>query len=588
MRTSLKSLKRNSSHALSCLGGKTQTYALLAVATIEAVALNLWIVSIDNRPPPWDYAYYLTSSLRIYNAMKGNSVSNLLVVLGDPYRPPLVPLLASPFYFIFGMSYNSAMFESVVFMAILSLATFKLTARLTSSNLAGAIGAGIVMALPGIIIFARIFGLDFPLAALVVLGLYLVAASDGFRKRKVSIMLGLVAGLGMLTKWSYFIYIAPMILAEIVQKRRTMNLRSMLLAGIVAVCLSLPWYANALNQGLIGNVSQWFWGPSARVFAAPGSNSIFDVAALSFYLTRLYAGLMGPLYSAIIVLIFGLVLLLRRKKALQCNGAKHLARSMAFAILVSFAWFMLLESKVDRYLLPILPAAVILTVYAGWQIRAKEVELGRFLLLGVLLISLIVTPLGVTMPQIGYQLGIYDTYYTQYTPSSSLEKFYGYDSYGPPLRDDWRVTQIIKSIADLNPNAKVAILASHWVFNEDTFTYYETLLGVPGIYFRDFRDYLVVPPFDDLNYYDFVLMKTALIGNQTDHLVRILDRLKIVNDPFYSSHKMIQSFPLPDGSRALLFMRICPDQNQPSCVPSQKGYGSAPIQGIGIRLAPHS
>jgi 4-amino-4-deoxy-L-arabinose transferase-like glycosyltransferase len=91
--------------------------------------------------------------------------------IADPYRPPLVPLTALPFYLLLGTSEKVAMLMSLIFLAIMAVSIYKLGTLFVSPAL-GLVTAGIAVTLPGIIDFSRVFGLDFPLTAITAAAFY--------------------------------------------------------------------------------------------------------------------------------------------------------------------------------------------------------------------------------------------------------------------------------------------------------------------------------------------------------------------------------------------------------------------------------
>jgi len=535
----------------------------LALILSVAFSLNLWLVAEDKRPPPYDYAGYLNASITIYDAIRHGSLQELVSALADPYRPPLVPLSALPFYTVFGTSYQSAMLTNLLYMTILVICTYKL-ARMSHSAEVGLIVAGIIWAVPGVMNYARIFGLDFPEAALVSAGLYLTAASKGFTSRGTSLALGAVVGLGLLTKWSYFVFVTPIIVMELIQRRQIVNTRNVILAGIVAAAISSPWYIYAVSQGLIQRLAYYAWGAAAKPYAPSGS--LFDLSALLYYPRFTYTHIIGPVFGIGLLLVFCLALpqVIRRR----ASSNSRLVKSLALSLLVPLLVFAFLEDKGLRFFLPALPCLLVLLVWTGSGTRIRGIRIGAFLLVGVLLGGSFLSVVGAFQPAIGTRFQIYE-------PWTISDTYFGYNDYSPPKPYDWKVEQVVESIGTLDKDGYVATLTSHWVFNQDTLNYYAVRLGFYSLRFRDFRDDLVYPPYDDLDAYDFVLMKTDNVGESwnTNNVRKILERLRNPNDPFYLEHEMIRSFDLPDGSQLLLFGRGAP-QALSQCTSLSSAHGN--------------
>jgi hypothetical protein len=159
---------------------------------------------------------------------------------------------------------------------------------------------------------------------------------------------------------------------------------------------------------------------------------------------------------------------------------------------------------------------------------------------------------GALQPQIGAQLGLYQ-------PSTVAGKYFDYSDYSPPQSYDWKVDQILRLVAATKPNARVAILASHWVFNQDTFRYYALRMGLDGLSFYDYRDDQVQgrDGYSMLKNFNVVLEKTGNIGRGFDTygVKEVLRHLSDPSDPFYGSWKTISTFNLPDGSQLLVFIK---------------------------------
>jgi hypothetical protein len=448
---------------------------------------------------------------------------------------------------MFGVSYGSAMLANLVFIAILVLSTYWLAKAMSDSHWSALVAAGIISTLPGVIAYGRVYGLDLPTAALVSAGLYLTVAVQGFKTRGRSIVLGVVVGLGMLTKWTYFIFVAPVIIVELVRHRRSVNLRNMILFGLAAAGVPSAWYVRAVQQGLIGKLIAASWGPGSKYYAPSGN--MFDLSSLLFYPGRLYTSLIGPLYGITLIVLVCTALLLAVRKRQSLTGSK-LAMPLALSFLLPLSAFSLITNKDTRFLLPALPCLVVLLVCVGWRTQLGRIRIGTALLLVVVLAGLFTSVIGSLQPTVGYHVGIYSAS----TISDQFEN--DYTPYSLPKPYDWKVAQVIEFVGKQNLHANIGILASHWAYNQDTLAYYALLMGFDGLRFRDFRYGQVVPPYDDLDNYDFILIKPDLGGEVLgESVTKIRERLANPEDTFYVNHEMIQSFDLPDSSHLLVFAR---------------------------------
>lgn len=536
---------------------RIETIIGLAALISFGSAVNLWLVYSDTRPQGWDFASYLATSARVHYAIQHGSMSDLIATLSDPYRPPLLALTSQIFYTIFGLSYESAMLTNVFFLAILVVSTYLLAKYMSNSSRLGLLRAGVVVTLPGVIVYARVFGLDLPTTALVPLALYLALASDGFRKRGFALALGTVLGLGLLAKWSYFVFVAPTILAELFQNRSKISYCNVVLGSIVALAIASPWYISALGQGLIARLLFFAVGSGASPFAPYGNTNLFDFQVIMFYPMGVFYKLIGLYYVItldILLAIFGLAVL---RNEFQGFALRSSLRSLGLSVATGLLVFTLLLDKAWRFILPTVPVLLVLAVSIAWKIRIQRIRLGPMLLLGTLIGGSVLTVVGLWQPAIGKDLGIYSSYddWTRY--HAWVENF-------PPVHDDWKVPQIVQLIGSLNPRATVAVLAAHWVFSQDTLSYYALMMGYESVAFTDFREEIArIPYYGNLSRYDFTLMKTGDVGSLwlTSTLSKVLKELQNPNNPFYARNRLIQSFGLPDGSTLYVFTRS--DQTTP-------------------------
>jgi 4-amino-4-deoxy-L-arabinose transferase-like glycosyltransferase len=449
------------------------------------------------------------------------------------------------------------MLVSLVFLAIMAVSIYKLGALFVSPAL-GLVTAGIAVTLPGIIDFSRVFGLDFPLTAITAATFYLAIASKGFSIRTASAALGIFIGLGMMTKPSFIIFITPILAAELIQHKEKIKLPNLGITAVLSSAIALPWYGLALMRGLIGKLTYAAYGPVVVQHYSVSGN-LFET--LEFYPYELYAHLVGPMYSTILVGIaafsIAAAILRNRGRAFPRLNSPSI-RSIVFSFLIALSAFTLLENNSGRFILPLAPILLALLVYAGWKLHPK---FGPLLMLAVLLGGSLVSIVGVVDPAIGSRIGIYEPG----SLSNGQPPALYYDpAISWPQPYDWKLDQIVSYIGAQNPNAKVGILANHWYINQDTLRYYALRLGLDHLNFTDYRDYQVkgVNPYLLLYSFDFVLKKTGNLGQawDTNAAELVVQRLSNASDPFYHSFGSVENFDLPDGSKLSIFMKT----SQPS------------------------
>jgi len=334
---------------------------------------------------------------------------------------------------------------------------------------------------------------------------------------------------------------------------------------VVASVIALPWYVNAMRQGLVEELVAGVVANSpTAIFAPYGTSNLLDSRTLMFYPMGIFYALIGPYYSIILdilLAIFGFALFqnqIRRAGAMSSTGFRSVGLAVASGLVV----FSLFVDKDVRFILPVVPVLIVLAASIGWKIRLQNLKLGPMFLLGLLLCGSGLTILGLTQPSIGARIGLYSTY-------SDYSRYHDWIANFPLVHDDWKLSQIIQLMVSLNPKANVAILAAHWVFNQDTLSYEALLMGYEYLQFTDFREYQVQNPYlGNLSRYDFTLLKTGDVGSGwlTITLDKILKELQNSSDPFYSTNRMVGSFSLPDNSTLYIFARTSASSLTATCL----------------------
>jgi hypothetical protein len=182
---------------------------LLGLFLCVCASASVWIL-IDGRPPEWGHANHLERAVGLlsqpaHRGLLGHARDHRgLVVLsldgllrGRPCSTSSFPWFPSP--------------PQAVMMASLALAMaaiYGLGRRLDNAR-AGFWGALIFATAPFVVFSLTNFRLDLPLAAMVALALYTLVRSDDFTSGQWSLGLGMVFGLGMLTKPPFAVYVLP-------------------------------------------------------------------------------------------------------------------------------------------------------------------------------------------------------------------------------------------------------------------------------------------------------------------------------------------------------------------------------------------
>jgi 4-amino-4-deoxy-L-arabinose transferase-like glycosyltransferase len=238
-------------------------------------AINNWIWLLENVTwTGWDKARHLAWSLQ-YNYLLGQfSLRSLFqVMVSDAIRPPFFAASASILYALFGRSADVATMVNVIYMAITLSATYGVGRR-WGGRWSGLVSVVLLAFFPMFYAMSRYFYLEFALTAMVTLNVYLLLATDGFRRRGFSLLFGLSLGLGMLTKRTFAVFaVGPAIVAILasgmipltwqrLKQRPKLHWRQALLALLGGLALSALWYLpnrDVVQTLILGNALFFIW-----------------------------------------------------------------------------------------------------------------------------------------------------------------------------------------------------------------------------------------------------------------------------------------------------------------------------------------
>jgi hypothetical protein len=163
----------------------------------------LWI-KVDRLPPAWDQSHYLDLALDLVKGFEEHGLRGLghEVLTVDPQRAPLLPLALVPFFLLFGGSPQSGLLLNLLLWPILLLSVGEIASRLVDRR-AGLLAMVVAATTPLIVGLSQQVLVEFLLISLTTLAVLLLLAVRDFADTRASILLGLVAGAGWLTKVTF-------------------------------------------------------------------------------------------------------------------------------------------------------------------------------------------------------------------------------------------------------------------------------------------------------------------------------------------------------------------------------------------------
>jgi 4-amino-4-deoxy-L-arabinose transferase-like glycosyltransferase len=524
-------------------------YALVALLWSVQVAVNVWWLKIDTRPPVYDTAGHAMATLRLAEApFLTHPLTALKLVLGiDPY-PPFVYLVSLPFAYLLGTTVDAFLGSHAIFMAILLFATYALGRRLDQPR-TGVMAAFLVGMYPILYGLSRHYLLDIPLVAMVTLAICCLVYSEDFRRPVPSALFGVSLGLGMLTKWTFAIFIsAPFLISLIVMLTRYSpnRLRNGWLSVLLGCLIAGPWYLCQLaNLQSFLNIG--------RVYAAlEGDPSVTLWKAWTYYADALINHQIFLPFAALFVV--GLVLLLAR-----CRPDRSLWVLLAWLV-VPYLVFSGFVNKDVRYVLPYLPAVALITALGLGRIRSAKTAGGVW---AAILVYALVQFAGLTF-------GISPRLRTGFVPPSAsihwgttdltlYQEFVHIAS--PPRADDWLVQDILADIlqdaAERRQTGKLislVVVPNRPFFETQGFRFHAMAAHLPVQAFS-VTGAVAIDAASRLEATDYVVTKTGDLGPAWS-LQDAVAVTRAMHDPESDLGRrfvQIGEYPLPDGSIARLY-----------------------------------
>lgn len=536
-------------------GRRGAGWATVGVGLLVAVLHATWFAE-DRRVPFMDQHRYYEMSAHAARCLDGTDDQGPLGLLTlDGSHPPLYAILGALTMSILGDGYASARLVNTVLAALTVLAAY-LLGRRGLSPWGAWLGATLCAFAPLLFAFGHVYYIEALLLPLVLLSWWWVDASDGLSGRLSWIGMGVLLGLGCLAKWTYPVFVAVPVLLSV---RRSRAWTGLLRSAMVAAVLAAPWYATNL-----GNMLEFF---ERGVVAGEGHLSARPGLTGWFYYPKEIAlvGLGLPLTAFALA---GWVSLLRTDPAA--------ARRIAVYAIVPVVVFSAVMTKKPRHVLPVLPVLAIAAAHAVLSVRRDRLRW----LIG----SLLAAHVAAAALQGSFRLLDEDPVMvvagrkiTVLSDPSPIP--------GPPDDTYWPYEEILDALHDAGADdsrAPVLLLFNLTAFREDGFWYTRNALGrsveLGLISFSWPRTHEAFEPYplssaakDTPGLLDarFVVVKTGRMWVRYgtglalhEYGARTAESLMDPDSPLRTAFRPFREVPLPDGSRAVVFVtRDEPDRN---------------------------
>ena len=240
--------------------------------------------------------------------------------------------------YLFGFWYKNLQYFSVLFLPLSAFFLFLYVKKLTNKDWWAFFSAVFFVFSPQIWQQSRYFMLDLPLTAFILISLYFLECSNGFRKNSSTFLFFFFAAIAQLTKWYAFLYLAPLFIFTLIKNKRQPVFKKVFLGILISSIFVLPWYLLNLPH-IIKNAS---------LFLQPDYNDPLSFPSLRnslYYLIQLLNYQVVSLQF--LWLIISIFLFWKSKFPFK--------KPILLQILIIYLIFTFLGNKNPRYTLPLIP-----------------------------------------------------------------------------------------------------------------------------------------------------------------------------------------------------------------------------------------
>jgi 4-amino-4-deoxy-L-arabinose transferase-like glycosyltransferase len=494
----------------------------LAASLSYLCAANIVWIAIDTRPPFWDMANHANWSLGVLRDFQQNGISAMLTLpLDSGSYPPLYYAVTAIFYWMIGPTIDAAQLANLPAIILLGLATYGIAKSVVEPG-AAALAAVIVNFIPLLLWLSRETMLEYWLTAMVALSLWSMIKTKDFSNANWSIVFGICCGLGMLTKWTFAVFVGvPALWAA------RKNPRNALKSATIAAVIAAYWYVPQF-----GTMAQ-FWRQNAAAATFEGDPAAL-IDSLVFYARSLEGSVLFLPLS--LLCIAGILLVLRNPRSAFPRWTPLLLSVVGSAI-----GLMLLPSTDPRYAIGVLPP---LAVFAAASFENRKIA--QIVLIGILAFQHVLVSFGI--PQLPQQIVIrkgpggpipfdWNVYSQTY-----------FNLWGPPGREEWHIDRVLRQVAaGASTPVRIGLIPDLPRLDVQAYRFAIELQRYPITIDRQFS-----PEESSLLENDYLLMsvgKQTAFGSRAPHAEEINAHIRSHPDRFL----LVDTFELPSGDTVQLY-----------------------------------
>lgn len=508
---------------------KNWQFMAIGVIVLFHMVINYIWLRIDNFPLWFDYGGYFSRSIKIYYASSTSPSDFINAILGigpyiNVYQPHrlILSLFSLPWYYFFGISADVAVMSCSIFLAVSLFATYNISCKILDKT-TSLLAVFILSVSPGFFTFYRRYSPEFACTAMITLAICLLLNTENFQNKKYSILSGVAFGLSMITKATAFIFLPGVFIYSVYKtlkekKTRLLNIFLFLLSMLTIV---FPLYWLHRKKVLSDVVDVAFSDKIREMF---GMVERFSFSGITFYIKDMIDFSFPNPYFVFFIL--GTVLLLINKT--------HKRGILFFWLISSYLFLISAQTRATYYGMPLLiPVSIIAAYGINNLFRNKKTKL-------ILIIFLLIFGI--------FKVGVYSFPIFGSSKSHFLNPD-GYGNYLYPIKDNWKLTDIIEYLKENidNPNKSIRIHvgANTYPFSPMTLIYVAAQKKIK----LEIAGYITKA--EEIPYFDFVIVKSGdkqglfYSSEQAKEIIKAVDENKFF--------KLPKTFALPDNSVVTIY-----------------------------------
>lgn len=512
----------------------TRFFILLFLSLFLILSNIIWLTR-DTLPPAWDQAGHLLRSYEYFKAIErldSSLLSDLMNI--SNFYPPLFYISSYPFYKISGMSSDSGCLTNSIFLIILIFSTYGIANNLYGRS-TGILSSFLVSTYHVVFTHSREYLLEISLVSMVALSVYFLIKSDDFKVRKYSIAFWIASGIGMQTRWNFAFFLFPVIIYKIYRMLRTIRsnkseigsrIGNFFMGLIIFIIIFSPWYITNIGKILIQSSYSL-----SEVALVEGDPHGMNLENFIFYMKSLNEQVLSPAWLLFIV---GFILYLRRYREVKDF-------TLFWWFTGSYIIITTITNKDNlRFSMPYIPAVAIFSTFWIKDIRSSIFKRGLIALLIILpLMQFFSSTYGLKIfPRERVSIGTFSVILY---------------NMNPPLREDWKIEEIEKTILGENKFYNIRnmlrIIPDHPRFTRATFEYYS--------YINNYNEIAFVSQHNNFpEFTDYIITKTGYQGPPfSEKAYSLTEYIDSAPPQFMNIFRKLREFKLPDGSTATLYKR---------------------------------